>query len=150
MGLFSTVFGGSKSKSSNQAYGQLSDALGGTVGSVGGVNDQLSQLLGGGFNEYLGNAGFSEAVGQGLDDIDAGAAGAGLLRSGSTAKAYGDYTTGLRKQFFQNYLDNLYKQAGVGLQAGNVLAGAGGVNKSKGSKGLGGFLGGGLAGIAGG
>lgn len=79
----------------------------------------LEQLLGvggdpaAGFQNYLKNAGFSSAVGQGLDDIDAGAAASGMLRSGATGKAYGAYTNDMRNQYFQNYLGNLLGTAQV-------------------------------------
>lgn len=146
MGLFSKIFGGSKSKSSNQAYGQVSDALGSTLGSTGVANDALMQQLGlgeggGGFQSYLTNMGFANTQAQGLDDIDAGAAGAGLLRSGSTAKAYGDYTTNLRKGFFDDYLQRLYGQAQLGIGAGQAIAGAGGVSSQSGTPGIAGFAG---------
>lgn len=98
----------------------------------------LEQLLGtggdpaDGFNTYMQNAGYSGAVAQGLDDIDAGAAAAGLLRSGSTGKAYGNYVTQQRQNYYQNYIQNLLGTAAVE----NTQKA-----KSKEKPGLGGFLG---------
>jgi hypothetical protein len=137
MGLFSSLFG-SSSKSKNKAYGQVSEGLGSTIAGTGQYTDALSQLLGGGFQGYLDNSGFDTQLGQGLDNIDAGAAASGLLRSGSTAKAYGDYTTGLQQQYYGNYLDRLLQNAQLGVSAAGTLASVG--QKSKG----------GNAGIAGG
>ena len=85
-----------------------------------------------GFQSYLGNAGFKTEVGQGLDDIDANAAASGMLRSGATAKAYGNYTNDMRNKYFQNYIGNLLGTAGVQ----NTSTGT-----SKKKPGLGGFIG---------
>lgn len=161
----SQIFGGSKqnstgtSSSSNRAFDQLSAAFGPTFGYAQTGGDALIKLLSGdasGFNAYKNATGFDQAAEAGSRGITGNAAAGGLLRSGSTSKGLASFYNGLQNQYAGNYMDRLLGLAGLGIQGGNVVSGAGNVSQSqsqsKGSSkpGLGGFLGAIGAGIAGG
>jgi hypothetical protein len=130
-GITRALFGGSKSKnssqasSSNRAWDMLKDPLSGMLG--GGVNafNSLAGILGGGFDDYKKNAGFDFQLNKGTRDISGSAASRGLLNSGATAKALAKYETDLGSTMYNNWLDRLAGAAGLGLQGGNTLVGAG-------------------------
>lgn len=151
----SKIFGGSKSTStsSNKAYDTINSSFSPLLGNAASGAQSLAALLGGdasGFNAYKKATGFDAIAEQGSRGITGNAAAGGLLRSGSTGKALQDYGTNLQNQFANTYMDRLLAQAGIGFNAGNALIGAGQTSQSKqkSKPGLGGFLGGGLAGIA--
>lgn len=108
MGKIGKLFGGSKTQKTS-----------GTSTTSSASGNFLEQLLGvggdpaAGFSGYLKNAGFGNAMSQGLEDIDAGAAARGLLRSGSTLKAYGNYTSDLRNQYYNDYIGNILGLGGI-------------------------------------
>ena len=134
MGLLGSLFGGSKSKSSssNQAFGYLKDALAGTVSGGTNAFSQLSDLLGGGFDQYKNDAGFNYALNTGTRNIAGGAAAKGLLNSGSTSKALANYESNLGNQYYNNYLDKLQSLVTGGLQGAGIIAGAGQTSTSSG------------------
>jgi|SRR6185312_774402 len=122
------LFGGKKSNTSNQAYGEINSSLSPVMSQAGTGASALSALLGGdatGFNKYKDATGFDASAEAGSRGITGNAAAAGLLRSGSTGKALESYGTGLQNQYAQSYLSNLFNQANLGLQAGQVIGGAG-------------------------
>lgn len=150
----SSIFGGSKQKStsSNQAYGTLSNALSPVVNTVGsGVNALLGLLgLGGdsssaaqGLEGYKNSAGYQNAIEGGSRAITGNKAAAGLLRSGSTGKALTQFGEETAQKYYNDYIQNIINTAGLGLNAGSVLASAGNQSKStsKSKNGLGGFIG---------
>lgn len=102
------IFGGG-TKSTTSGTTTKSSAAGNYLENLLGVNGDPAA----GFNNYLTNAGFAQTQAQGLDQIDAGAAAKGLLRSGSIGKAYGQYTSDLRNQYYNNYLQNILGLANV-------------------------------------
>jgi len=136
MGILGALFGGSKSKSGNQAYGDLKGTL--TPAISGGMNsfNNLNSELGGGFEGYKKNAGFDFAMGEGLKGITGGAAARGTLNSGMTGKAYQRFGTGLAGSFYDNYLNKLKDSAGIGLGAAGTLAGAGSTSKGSSNGGI--------------
>lgn len=147
----SALFGGSKQKSSNKAYGDISNAFKPALGYTTQGGDAISALLGGdasGFNKYKDATGFDWQAEQGSRGITGNAAASGLLRSGATSKSLVNYGENLQNQFADNYLTKLLGLAGLGTQAGSVLAGSGQVSKGSSKPGLGGFLGKLGAGIA--
>lgn len=149
----SKIFGGSKSKSSNRAYGQISGAFSPLFQYAGQGASGLAALLGGdasGFNAFKKATGFDAISEAGSRGITGNKAASGLLRSGSTAKALQAYGDTIQNQFASDYMNKLLGLSGIGMQAGGLVTQAGQVSKSKSKPGLGGFLGGGLAGIAGG
>ena len=144
----SKIFGGSKSKqsSSNQAFGQIRDTFTPVTANAAKGADALAALLSGdtsGFNAYKDATGYDFMAEEGSRGITGNAAANGLLRSGSTGKSLVNYGNQLQQTFAGNYMDKLLAQAGLGLQAGQLISGAGNVSSGKSSskKGLGGFLG---------
>lgn len=148
----SSIFGGSKQKSSstssNQAYGTLNNAFSPLLGYASQGAQGLSALLGGdvsGLNAYKNATGFDAAAEAGSRGITGNAAAGGLLRSGSTGKALQRYGQEISNQYANNYMDRLLAQANLGYQAGNILSSAGNTSQStssgKSKKGIGGFLG---------
>lgn len=149
------IFGGNKQKSSssNQAFGQISQALGPSMGFAQQGGNALAALLGGdssGFDKYKAATGFDFAANEGSRGITGNAAARGLLRSGGTGKSLMDFGTKLQDQYAGNYLDKLLGLGNLGLGAGSVLANAGQTSTSKGKSksGLGGLLGTAASGIA--
>ncbi len=143
------IFGGSKSKqtSSNQAYGTINQAVSPALSNISTGTNAANAFLSGdmsGFNQYKNNTGFDFQADQGSRGITGNAAAGGLLRSGGTGKALANFGANINQQFADNYFQKLLQQAGLGMQAGQLLAGAGqtstGTSKSK--PGLGGLIGG--------
>lgn len=97
----------------------------------------LSSLLGAGgdptagYNNYLQMAGYAPAMKQLSQDITGQGAAAGILNSGSTAKALQTRGAELNQQFFNNYLQQLAGLSGLGLQAGGLVANTGQQSESK-------------------
>lgn len=151
----SSIFGGSKSKSSssNRAYDQLSSAFSPMFGQATGAANQIQALLGGdssGFNAYKDATGFNAMTEQGSRGITNNAAAKGLLRSGASGKALVNYGNTMQNQYAGNYIQQLLGLGGMGLQAGGLVGGAGqtSTSTSKSKPGIGGFLGQVGAGIA--
>lgn len=153
------LFGGSKqtstSSSSNRAFDQLNQTFSPLTGQAATGANALAALLGGdpsGFNAFKDATGFDAISNIGSRGITGNAAARGLLRSGSTGRALQQYGDTIQNQFANTYLDKLLQQAGIGLQAGNLISGAGQVGQSQQSSrskpGIGGFLGGITSGIA--
>lgn len=155
------LLGGSKQKStsSNQAFGTLNTAFSPVLGATGTGANALQALLGlggdsaaadAGFQRFRDSTGYNFQMDQGQRAITGSAAARGLLNSGSTAKALQSFGQGLADSSFNSYLDNLLKYSGLGLQAGQLLGGAGQVSQSSGKskKGIGGILGGVASGVA--
>lgn len=154
-----SIFGGSKSKqqatSSNQAFNQLNTTFSPLTAQAGNGANALSALLGGdssGFNAYKGATGFDAAAEQGSRGITGNAAAGGLLRSGSTAKGLQAFGNNLQNSYANSYMDRLLAQSGLGLQAGQLISGAGQTSQSQGTSskkdGLGGLIGSVASGVA--
>lgn len=148
----SSIFGGSKQKSSssNQAYGNISQAFSPLESTATTGVNALNSLLSGdssGFDAYKNATGFNAAAQQGSQGITGNAAAAGLLRSGSTGKALQSYGDNLQNQYASQYTNNLMNQANLGFQAGSLISGAGSTSQGSGSSkpGIGKFLGTALA-----
>ena len=149
------IFGGSKQKSSsyNQAYDTINSAVSPALGNISTGTNAVNAFLSGdmsGFNNYKNNTGFDFAAERGSRGITGNAAAKGLLRSGGTGKGLVSFGNQIEQQFADNYFQKLLQQTGLGLQAGQLLGGAGSVNqqKSKSKPGLGGFVGTALTGGA--
>jgi hypothetical protein len=85
-----------------------------------------------GYNNYLQMAGYAPAMRQLSQNITGQGAAAGILQSGSTAKALQTRGTELNQSFFNNYLQQLAGLSGLGLQAGGLVANTGQQSKSTG------------------
>jgi hypothetical protein len=108
----------------------------------------LSKLLSGdasGFNSYKDATGFNQLLQEGSRGITGNAAAGGLLRSGGTGKALVNYGNTMQNQYAGNYMQQLLGLSGLGLNAGQLIAGAGDVREAKSSSkekpGLGKFIG---------
>ena len=77
------------------------------------------------FNNYRNSTGYQFQFDQGNRAIQNSAAAQGGLLSGNAIKAGQRYGQQMGQSSFQQYLDRLYGQQGVGLTAANALAGVG-------------------------
>lgn len=150
------IFGGSKSSSStgNKAFDYLKTTFSPTAGMTSGVSNALAGLLGIGgdpaaasaaFDNFRNSTGYQFQLGEGMNAITSNAATRGLLNSGATVKAAQQYGQNLASNYFSNYLSQLGGLGTMGLQAGQLISGAGQTSQSKGreySGGLGDFIGG--------
>lgn len=87
------------------------------IAAAGGANQ--------GFNNYLQMAGFAPAMRQMTQATTGQGAASGLLRSGATVNRLATRGTELNQQFANNYLQQLANLSGLGLQAGQLVAGVG-------------------------
>lgn len=151
----SKIFGGSKQKSEskNLAFPQIQQTFSPTMQYANQGAGGVAALLGGdssGFNKYLDATGFDFMSDRGSRGIVANQAAKGLLRSGSTGQRLVEFGEGIRQNFANQYLQNLFGLSDVGLKAGGLLAQAGQTSQSSGRSkpGIGGFLGAALSGGA--
>lgn len=119
----------------------IKSTYGGTMGQGVGATNYLSALLTGqgdtaganaGYQNYLQNAGYAPAMRQLSQSVTGQGAAAGILNSGTTAKALQTRGTELNQQFYNNYLQNLTGLSNLGLNAGQLVSGAGQTSKSTG------------------
>jgi hypothetical protein len=137
------ITGKSTQKSSNQAYPFLKDAYAGQIQTGTDTNQLIQQLLGGGpggnaaYQQYQNSTGFQNTIDAGSKAITGNAASRGLLRSGSTGKALVNFGQDAAKSNFNSYVQQLLGLSGQGMQAGQIVGGAGNVQESKSKPGLG-------------
>lgn len=131
------------SSSTNVNNDLIKSTYGSTMGQGVTGNNFLSALLTGqgdtgaanaGYNNYLQMAGYAPAMRQLSQGITGQGAAAGILNSGSTAKALQTRGTELNQSFYNNYLQQLAGLSGLGLQAGGLVANAGQQSKSTGAQ----------------
>jgi hypothetical protein len=122
------------SSSSNANNDLITSTYGGSMNEGTGAMSDLSKMLGvgdpNGYNNYLQMAGYAPAMRQLSQNITGQGAAAGILNSGSTAKALQSRGAELNQQFFNNYLQQLSGLSGLGLQAGGLVANTGQQSKS--------------------
>ena len=129
------------SASLNQSYPQISQTFSPVAAQTSGATSAIGDLLGinggssqdAGFQKYKDSSGYNFTRDQGIEGINSNNASKGLLASGSALKGISQYTTGLASQFLDKYLANLQGLAGTGLQAGQVISGAGNTANSQGT-----------------
>jgi hypothetical protein len=139
MGILGTIFGSKQKAAQNRAYDFLSGAYGPSTGYTGEAGSAISRFLGGdpsGFDAYKDATGFNTALSKGLQGVTGAQAAKGLLRSGSSGKAFEDYGEGLEQQYAGNYLQQLLGLGNLGLGAGQIISGAGEVGGKSGTPGL--------------
>ena len=114
------------------AVGQGANAVGNAANGIaaGGGAEQ-------GYNNYLQMAGYAPAMRQLAQGVTGQGAAAGILNSGSTAKALQTRGTELNQSFFNNYLQQLAGLSGLRLQAGGLVANVGQKNTGGSPSGLG-------------
>lgn len=77
------------------------------------------------FDTYRNSTGYQFRVGQGMDAINSGYAGAGTLQSGAAMRAISDYGQGMASQEFGNYMNALGNQQALGFSGASAVAGVG-------------------------
>lgn len=77
------------------------------------------------FQNYLNSTGYQFQLGQGQQAINQGYAAKGALQSGAALKALQTYGQNTATGFFNNYLNQLQTQQGVGLSGASAIAGVG-------------------------
>ncbi len=77
------------------------------------------------FKKFRDSTGYQFRLGQGLDALNSGFAGSGLLQSGAALKAATEYGQNFASNEFGNYLGALQNQQGMGLSGASALAGVG-------------------------
>ncbi len=130
-----------KSSSVNTNNAAISSDYSGQIGQGTNATNYLSALLTGqgdtaganaGYQNYLQQAGYAPAMKQLSQGITGQGAAAGLLNSGSTAKALQSSGAALNNQYYNNYLQSLAGLSGLGLQAGGLVTQAGQTSSSTG------------------
>ena len=146
--------GGQKTESGNKAYGFIKDTYAPMAQKgVGGFN-AFGDILGLGapgagaeaLDNYWNSSGGQFLLDQGLDGLTSRYASQGLSRSGAAMKGMEQYRQGLASTKLDNYLGHLGQYSQLGLGAGGLITSAGQYSKGKQTKGIGGLLGGLLAG----
>jgi hypothetical protein len=95
----------------------------------GGTAAQTSAL-----NNFANSGGMQFLMDQGQKAITSSKAAQGLLQSGSYGTALEKYGQGLASTYLNQYMDNLYKLSGLGLNAGQLVTQAGQYSKNSSGK----------------
>jgi hypothetical protein len=144
MGLKSTIFGKAPKpqtqESGNHAYDEINSAFKPGFGYFSKGGDMISNLLGAGgagaqtgaLDNFANSGGMNFLREQGTRQIQSSAAARGMLHSGSTLKALEKYGQGLGSTYLSQYMDNLFKMSGLGLQAGGLVSSTGQYSKGTG------------------
>lgn len=77
------------------------------------------------FDTFRNSTGYQFRLGQGMDAINSGYAGAGTLQSGAALQAINEYGQNFASNEFANYMNALGAQQSVGAGAASSLAGVG-------------------------
>lgn len=77
------------------------------------------------FDNYRNSTGYQFRLGEGMNALNSGYAGAGTIKSGAAMKAATEYGQNFASNEFSNYLGALGNQQGVGLSAAGAQAGVG-------------------------
>lgn len=77
------------------------------------------------FDIFRNSTGYQFRVNEGMDALNSGYAGSGMLQSGAALKALDDYRQNMASAEFGNYMGMLGNQQGVGLSAAGAQAGVG-------------------------
>ena len=129
------------SQSLNQAYPFLQRALGAQVSNTSSATNAIKALLGlsgdtgqkAAFDNFRDSSGYNFIQNEGLRGITSNNAAKGLLGSGSALKAITSYSSDLANNYLDKYLSNLSGVSGQGLQAAQILSGAGNTANSQGT-----------------
>lgn len=95
-------------------------AFAGTPTTAGGTSAYQAA-----FDNFRNSTGYQFRMGEGMKSLNTGYAARGLLNSGAAQKAALNYGQNIASGEFGNYMGYLGNQQGVGLSAGNALAGVG-------------------------
>lgn len=108
-------------------YGNYGQGEGRTVGMPQNAleSGQPVQAAENAFKAYQDSSGYKFRMDQGMNALNTGYAGRGLLNSGAAQKAALQYGQNIGSAEFGNYLGYLGNQQGVGLSGASALAGVG-------------------------
>lgn len=84
-----------------------------------------ADVAGQAFDQFRNSTGYQFRLGEGMNALNSGYAGAGTIKSGAAMRAANEYGQNFASAEFGNYLNALGNQQGVGLQAGSAAAGVG-------------------------
>lgn len=152
LGLVGSIIGGnSQKKAANQAadtsmavaqqnnalardiYGQNKATLSPFVSGGTAAGEQINALLGmggagaqgGAFDRFREASGYNFRFNEGMDALNSGYAGAGVLQSGDAMRAATEFGQNFASNELGNYMGMLGNQQGVGLGAASAQAGVG-------------------------
>lgn len=83
------------------------------------------QSAGNAFDVFRNSTGYQFRLGEGMNALNSGYAGAGVLQSGDAMRAAQEYGQNFASNEFGNYMGYLSNQQGVGLAGTSALAGVG-------------------------
>lgn len=150
MGLFTAIFGGSRSKqqsqstsssqsnSYNQAYPWLQETYAPTAQTGAKATSAISSLLGlespgaydSAYRQFQDSTGFQDRLNTGMKAITRNRATSGLLGSGATLRRLNDYGQLSAKSSFTDYLAQLLGLVTSGQDAAKTIGAAGQVSNS--------------------
>ena len=148
----SSIFGGSKSKSTNTNKGVITNAFSPLLGQAVDSNNRVNALLTGDatdFNKFKQATGFDFELSRGMDQLGSQFSGRNVFRSGARDKAIQEFGNNIQNRFAQQYLQTLLGQSGQAMGAGQLIAGVGQESTSRSKPGIGSLIGGAAAGAAG-
>lgn len=103
--------------------------VGGTAASFapqsGNVTVSPQDAANNAFDIYRGSTGYQFRLGEGMNALNSGYAGAGVLQSGDAMRSAVQFGQDFASNEFGNYMGYLGNQQGVGLSAGSAVAGVG-------------------------
>jgi hypothetical protein len=139
-GLITSTYGGQMNQGTG-ATNFLAQLLGVSPGGVASTANGIGTAANGvanaggaqaGYQNYLQNAGYAPAMRQMAQGVTGQGAAAGILNSGTTAKALQSRGAEINQGYYNNYLQQLSNLSGLGLQAGGLVANTGQQTKSTG------------------
>lgn len=77
------------------------------------------------FDTFRNSTGYQFRFGEGMNALNSGYAGAGILQSGDAMRAAQEYGQNFASNEFGNYFNALANQQGIGLSGASALAGVG-------------------------
>ena len=100
-------------------------ALGGGTGGTMPQGQTAQQAANDAFDIFRNSTGYEFRRGEGLDAVNSGYAGAGILQSGAAMRGITEYGQNFASNEFGNYMNALGTQQAVGAGAASSLAGVG-------------------------
>lgn len=91
--------------------------------NTGGISPQQAQEDA--FGRFRDSTGYQFRLGEGMNALNSGYAGAGVLQSGDAMRAAQDYGQNFASNEFGNYYNMLANQQGVGLSGASAVVGVG-------------------------
>jgi hypothetical protein len=108
-----------------QMEGRNLPTSGGTPGSPAISAEEAQRAAESAFNNYRNSTGYQFRLGEGMNALNSGYAGRGVIQSGAAMKGAVEYGQNFGSNEFGNYLGALSNQQGLGLQGASALAGVG-------------------------